>query len=795
MAFKLDLTSPFTWPAKLARKLDVDGAFRRGALLAAMRVLAPRCHQDEFINSFGADWYIDNAEDFSVSNCDAFRAMNTLFIWDEGSSGAEIHEGEYYLWVSYPGENVFVDVIPRSSGHFNEPYDVETAAKRGDVFSCLGSKKPYRYWWQAFNRAIHKLTTSYPNYEEEAEFEFPNPDYSPLPDRPGFQPPDWWDPTMPEFLYEYGTIRVYPYSFSHLPDGTEVYSPDKLLVDWTSLEDAAKKIVVPDNKHFLITAENIDFSGVFYAKKKERENMFNPLQALWRDYAYQIGLHKYVSENAKTDEVSYKDSIAKYWRGETAAKFKDNRLMQLWGDWQGDSRYWRDEKPYHGLAAMLGYLEYFEKRNVGFAITCDVDDKLKKMDHTRRYKSRYFTATMELPFNSWDEDWSYEVDVKSLLANLEEKNDLAVDEESSSSKTPYAMNNMSRAIVPRVTTDVGGVRMYVGTIYKLKPEQVVQSGYEWFCDAGDYNGDNPFAVYMREGVEGMTAALNARANQVAKGAIEAGEVEPFTITVKLSMTGRVEAETPDADQDWSENDVVVNGILGGADGDATTTNTFTGGLPLIPDSRKVELNSRYFFIETTKSCAIKKAGTFNIPGRLKEEVGIEINKPLEVPLFDTSKLSGKLTVRRSGADSYYAVVPVNAPMIQIYTEDSQTNEDKIAIKPLPEIWVKTFDSNGVRRDERLFPPPQSDVDAYNEFVNLPANASWTIAFETPAIHLEIDEESSSLEYTGENLKGEPSNISGNGFTEELYEESRLQSLRSISFVKYAENVIYEPPPE
>lgn len=794
MAFKLDLTSPFTWPAKLARKLDVDGAFRRGALLAAMRVLAPRCHQDEFINQFGADWYIDNAEDFSVTNCDAFRAMNTFFLWDEGSSGADVLEGEYYLWGDSPGENVFVDVIPRSSGHFNEPYDVETAAKRGDVFSCLGSKKPYRYWWQAFNRAIHKLTTSYPNYEEEAEFEFPNPDYYPIPP----QYPPWWEPPFdnPKYLYEYGTIKVYPYSFSHLPDGTEVYSPDKLLVDWISLDDAAKKVVVPDNKHFLLAAENIDFSGVFYTKKKERENLFNPLQTLWRDYAYQIGLHKYVSKNAKTDEVSYKDSIAKYWRGESVAKFKDNRLMQLWGDWQGDSRYWRDEKPYHGLAAMLGYLEYFEKRNVGFAITCDVNDKLKEMGHTWRYKSRHFTATMELPFNSWDEDWSYEVDVKSVLANLSENTDLAVDEESSSKKTPYALNNMSRAIVPKVTTDVGGVGMYVETIHKATPENAAQFGYAWFCDAGNYRSDTrAFAAYLREGVEGMTAALNARANQAAQDAIEAGDVEPFTVTVTLSMTGRVEAETPDADQDWSENDVVVNGILGGADGDAWTLNTSTGGLPLIPDKRKVELNSRYFFIETSKSCAIKKAGTFNIPGRLKEEVGIALNTPLEAPLFDPSKLSGKLTVRRSGADSYYAVVPANAPKISIVAWDYEENKEKSEILSLPEIWVKAFDSNGVRRDERLFPPSESDVDAYNEFVNLPANASWNIAFETPAIHLEIDEESSSLEYTGENLKGEPSNVSGNGFTEELHEESRLQSLRSISFVKYAENVIYEPPAE
>ncbi|MBO5905432.1 MAG: hypothetical protein J6Q84_03315 [Kiritimatiellae bacterium] len=374
----------FNWPKKLDRILDRDGAFRNATLIAVMRVMAPM--GDVFVydredetgtNAMRAenpdlyDKWLTQLErgdvfppDFSASDSgalEAYRAMNAFFFADLGLSNAEVVGGICQLSAVRPGATLFSLVGERGEREFElkegVDFDIEKAAKKGEVNCIFASKHPYRYWWSLFNRAIYTLTTEYPLKElKDIVYE---KDIIENEDGEGI-----------EITYDKLNVRILPYWFKKSPLGKKVMTPDELCVDWSPHENG--EVTGPfvnagdGDTYYFISPGDIDFENVFMDGFDRQER--GTLRELWAKYVHSIsGKRMYQDEYIKE---SFKDAIGKYWLGDTEPKYRESGvgLLQLFSGWNGSAGAWRDEFPYHGYAAMIAYLRYFEENNNGFAI-------------------------------------------------------------------------------------------------------------------------------------------------------------------------------------------------------------------------------------------------------------------------------------------------------------------------------------------------------------------------------------------------------------------------------------------
>lgn len=425
----------FNWPEKLDRILDRDGAFRNATLIAIMRVMAP--YGDVYVyESEGEtstnEMRLENPDlydkwktqltkgdlfppDFAPSNpnaLEAYRAMNAFFFADLGISNAQVVNGICQLSAVRAGQGLFSWIRERSYREFLQKegvvFDVEKAAKKGEVNCIFASKYPYRYWWSLFNRAIYTLTTEYPLKElKDITYE---KDIIENEDGEGI-----------EIIYDKLNVRILPYWFKKSPLGGRVVTPDELCVGWTPHENGEVTgpfVGIGDaDSYYFFSAGDIDFEGVFSDEGARLDR--GTLRKLWAEYVYLISGKKMYQEEYPKE--SFKEALGKYWLGDTEPRYRKNwgGLLQLYSGWVGSPYAWWDEFPYHGYAAMIAYLRYFEENNNGFAVevTSATGDGEKDIRHFNyvsflSYEGRYVITSEDIKngydftVNATDISWS-----------------------------------------------------------------------------------------------------------------------------------------------------------------------------------------------------------------------------------------------------------------------------------------------------------------------------------------------------------------------------------------------------
>lgn len=392
MNLRIDLNKTIEWPNKKAghfldRTIDRDAIFRRTAILAAMRCIAPARHyangsETWFKSHLESSDYPPLFDSMSISSCDPGAAMGALFRWDGGISetlepGTGVNG--FCRWSAVtPSENVFTFVLPQIERGSASEWTLEKAAQRGDVHGVFCSDFLYRYWWQAFNRAIFLLTEPYPNKTFEE-------------------------------------VSVYPYHIATLPKDWNIPHVDSLTIDWTyhiegfcrkngiaypGSEEAMEEFLslyggevaegqkfIPADTWWLLTAGDFTRYGLFTNDIKDcARNYGNQLRTLFDKAAQAVGFKSYASESTchLMDRIPFVDHIEPYWYLDSMPLFKNNRLLQLDGDWGGGVERWKDEYPAHGYAAMLAWLRFFESSNGGFAISAGDWSELHEEEHAIR---------------------------------------------------------------------------------------------------------------------------------------------------------------------------------------------------------------------------------------------------------------------------------------------------------------------------------------------------------------------------------------------------------------------------
>lgn len=726
MAFKINLKAACKWPEKLSRAIDVDGAFRMGALLAAMRVIAPRGRGDGFDRHFSDASYPPDFAEVDARNVDAYRAMGALFIWDGGEStiqGDYVKPGDVFdLSPVKAGEIVFRDVWERDIGPGSPSgYSIERMALRGEVHSCFASQFPYRYWWHAFNRAIKELTTASPRYNRSVYI------------------PGYGDEYSEEYSPGVDTsIEIFPYVFSHTPTGVAALTPDDLCTGWVDLESTENTTKVSESMPWLLTAEDIDFGGVFVAEDDDKRS--HPLRTLWASFANAIGFGNYVSEDAVVDRSVFKDGIETFWRGETEPRYGDDRLAQLEKDWQGIGDEWRDEFPYHGLSAMLAYLEYFERRNIGFAMACDYIDQIRKIQHFSKscFWERKVSFEVPIPAYGTEDIEIGTYPIKDLNWGEVEKN----EHENWHYDHPYAHASRSRPKVAAsaLAADKESIGFYVTTLYRD-----AESGF-WsaWCD-GD---NNAFECFLNGGA----AAMEDRLNELAAEALGAADEESLigTMTVYASLSADSSITRVD-ERDWHDL-----GAFG------TFAEIPSDDMPFarrLLDTYSSEYR-RYFFLRTSFSCAIAKQYNFNIAAKLNAEVGIPSSGELSPILTDPGQNDGTIKVTLKGtAEKLFEVVESPLGERMSFFIDLPDRSETVE-GPLPYIYANTAHGRVL-----VFPPETEPVNSYELSLVVPSRGVAVV---------EVDSKPSE-EMSDEDF---------------FSNSSRLEFLRSIAFMKYDENVIY-----
>ena len=724
MALKLNLREAIRWPEKLARDVDVDGAFRVGAILAAMRVIAPSAkHEDGFSWHFSQTSYPPDFAAAYDTDVDAYRAMGALFIWDGGEStiqGDYVKPGDVFnLSPVKAGEMVFRDVWERGPADGSSSgYGIEKMAKRGEVHSCLASAYAYRYWWQAFNRAVYQLTESYPLLSRNITLEILNFNE--------YGSPFW---TTIDTSY-----RALPFSFGMGPNGEAVMTPDDLCTGWMSAEAARDFVKVPKDKPWLVTAEDIDFSGVFAIGQDDDRR--NELRNQWLALAGLAGFGSYVSEDSFVERLKFKDGLTNYWRGETEPKYGGGVLAQLSTDWRGRANSWRDEFPYHGFAAMLAYLEYFERRNVGYAITCELIDRINYVDHSVRNWHSEQSVVLEIPTNLYaktEEPLAYKIkelpwsDVETTTRA--ETKQMHPEAEASVNYAGFTANGSLRGNL---------LDFYVTTLYKHNDK------LEAVCD-GD---GNPFEQYLNDGAAAMEDELNRRANQAITDRAEEAE---GILTVNVSSSGSSVLILP-------ENTDVNNEKVYNKWEDYWRGNRYL--FPFVPNAYNLEAN-RYFGLRTSCSSAVVKSGDFNILARLRSDVGVDSATSELLPVLpDPATDEGEVTVRLIRPEKmFYVQDNPNNPMMSFFIDLPGQPMERVQ-KPMPSIFIDN--GSGLKQ---IFPPQPEEIGEYGI-----------------ELHYLVPE--SRVEVAVESRRPEDETIPN------YHNYSRLEELTSLTFVKYAENVIY-----
>lgn len=726
MALKINLKAACKWPEKLARAIDVDGAFRIGALLAAMRVIAPRGRGDGFERHFGDATYPPDFAEVDAGSVDAYRAMGALFIWDGGEStiqGNYVKPGDVFdLSPVKAGELVFQDVWERGIGPGSPSgYSIERMAPRGEVHSCFASQFPYRYWWHAFNRAVKELTKASPRYNRSVYI------------------PGYGD----EFSEEYSpgvdtSIEVYPYVFSHTPTGGAALTPDDLCTGWVDLESAENITKVSESMPWLLTAEDIDFGGVFVAEDDDKRS--HPLRTLWASFANAIGFGNYVSEGAVVDRSAFKDGIETFWRGETEPKYGGGRLAQLETDWLGAGDEWRDEFPYHGLSAMLAYLEYFERRNIGFAVACDHIDTLYAIEHFSKswFWRRKAQFELSIPAYGFDDIEIGTFAIRELdWGEVEKSEPEEWDYRHPSAHASRGRSNITASALPM---DKESIDFYVTTLYRADEEGLWLA----WCD-GD---NNAFECFLNGGAAAMEERLNELAAEALNEADEESLKGSLTVYAALSAESSLRRVVNRA---WHDLDAFGNfGAIPAED---------MPYAPRLSDFYSSDYR-RYFFLRTSRSCAIAKQYNFNIAAKLNAEVGIPANGELPPILSDPGQDDGTIKVTLKGTDEKRFEVEESPHGERMLFDVDIPGRRETVEGPLPYIYANTAHGRVL-----VFPPEADPVNSYEVRLSVPSRGVAVV---------EVDSKP-TVEMSGEDF---------------FSNTSKLEYLRSISFEKYDENVIY-----
>lgn len=711
MALKLDLTKAITLPYKLARPIDIDGAFRSGALLAAMRVIAPCGRGDGFERHFGDATYPPDFAAADARDVDAYRAMGALFAWDGGESTARDPDSEdgATLTEVKSGDMVFQDVWRKVERLCPGGYDLETAARRGEVHSCLASKHPYRYWWNAFNRAVYELTKAFPVYERSTTTEDDEP-------------------------YDV-TIEVLPYVLSHTPAGEPALTPDDLCTPWIDLESAKNLQKVGKDTYWLLTAEDINFKDFFYSGNEDKR--VHHLRSRWMALADAIGFKKYVNEDNFVERSNFRRSLDEYWRGKSPARYGPSRLAQLERGWRGVGDEWGDAFPYHGLAALLAYLEYFERRNVGFAVLCDFIDQIRDVEHysISRYWKRKAQLEITIPIYGSEDIELEPININELDWGEVEK-----------SETTGHKYRPAKAEASRLRPILSATALPMGTdpvtFYATTLNKDAETGY-WmaWCD-GD---NNPFECFLSGGV----AAMEDRLNEMAREALAEADEDSLVGTLTLNASLTAESSTTKIwERDWHDQ-----GIFGDWRG---IKNDDLPYMPHILDYYSGDYK-RYFFIRTSHSCRIAKQYDFDIAARLNNEAGIPPSGDLYPILTDPTTDKGKIRVTLKGtAEKFFEVEESSQKMI--YDIDLPNHSEKVE-HTMPYIYANTAHGR-----ELVFPTIEP-TGSYELILTIPKRG---------AASTEVESEPSE-------------ELSDDDF---FIKSSKLEQLHSISFEKYDEFVIY-----
>lgn len=726
MALKINIKAACKWPEKLARAIDVDGAFRIGALLAAMRVIAPRGRGDGFERHFSDATYPPDFAEVDAHNVDAYRAMGALFIWDGGEStiqGNYVKPGDMFnLSPVKAGELVFQDVWERGvADGSSSGYGIERMAPRGEVHSCFASQFPYRYWWHAFNRAVKELTKASPRYNRSVYI------------------PGYGD----EFSEEYSpgvdtSIEVYPYVFSHTPTGGAALTPDDLCTGWVDLESAENITKVSESMPWLLTAEDIDFSGVFMSNDEDRRS--HPLRSLWASMAGAIGFRNYVADDAAVERSVFKDGIQTFWRGETEPKYGGGRLAQLETDWLGAGDEWRDEFPYHGLSAMLAYLEYFERRNIGFAVACDHIDALCAIEHFSKswFWRRKAQFELSIPAYGFDDIEIGTFAIRELdWGEVEKSEPEEWDYRHPSAHASRGRPNITASALPM---DKESIDFYVTTLYRADEEGLWLA----WCD-GD---NNAFECFLNGGA----AAMEERLNDLAAEALNEADEESLrgTLTVYAALSAESSLRRV-VNRAWHDLDAFGNfGAIPAED---------MPYAPRLSDFYSSDYR-RYFFLRTSRSCAIAKQYNFNIAAKLNAEVGIPANGELPPILSDPGQDDGTIKVTLKGTDEKRFEVEESPHGERMLFDVDIPGRRETVEGPLPYIYANTAHGRVL-----VFPPEADPVNSYEVRLSVPSRGVAVV---------EVDSKPTE-EMSGEDF---------------FSNTSKLEYLRSISFEKYDENVIY-----
>ena len=594
MAFPVNIFVPRNWPKMLGRTVDADGAFRFATCLAISRVLLPIKYSYQLSILLFKGWNVPEgyASSFFTEchpyNVDIRRVFLAQFFIDGGFTKAELEYGREHTMVSArTGDSVFVDVKAVSKKEVkHESYEgewdidslygtdvLEVLARGGDVSACITSKKPYRYWWQAFNRAMHKLMGFFPHYTAASDYD-----------------------TEP--------CTVWPYVLGESPDGMTAKGFKDLLTPWRDKADAEKDVFVREGEARLMTPADINFSGVFRSED-ENVNPYQTLRFVWRSLAKEIGFMK-AYEQKRTPRWRFEKGLDRYWRGETEAKFsKKNRLLQLSHDWKGEVSAWRDEFPYHGLSAMIAYLDYFEQKNVGYAIRTYQCDKLDD------FYLEEITITNELRA---DGDWCMigsasipadggtvweDLNVKSFFGPVKESHkreskdttNISASVVRNSPQVMMEVNNESRILSGLNLGSVDQVGYNNRGVWRWERSNGGSDGFEKYLECRDANA---FAAWinarLRALCESSEVVIYGAASWVSTG---------ITSHCKLTYASESESNTIPVTREAYYEHVDI---------------------PYIVYDGKPGGREEYYFLRTTKGCRIAKMNDHGIFARVEAEV-------------------------------------------------------------------------------------------------------------------------------------------------------------------------------
>lgn len=738
MAFKLNITKAHPWPSVLGRDLDADGAFRYATMLASMRAITPLCFEGE--DYFGACLPGDETTppDFTPADprgkIDAYRVMGSLFEMDGGVSyGTRPWTGMTWYSNVECGKTVFTDVLERDEIYGEHDYTTERGAKCGEVNSCFASKFPYRYWWQAFNRAVYNLmghapflnTTLYPNgYGDEFT------------------------------STESHSIRVYPYVLSETPTGVRAATFENLLTGWVPLDEMdSYGMFVQPGSPWLLTASDIDFSGVFNSEHIPRRDdpIYVTLRDVWRNYAASAGFRSDSFPDATTELPEgfelprFKDGIGRYWLADSTPKFNEefNRLAQLDADFTGDVSVWRDEFPYHGFAALSAFLKYLDKVNVGYALTSPYFDKYGGMTYRKVTKALdYYSDDIKITLPT-SESETVELDAANMLyANIEEKKET---EEGEDTEEIYA-KIIDQAPLAIAT---GWIEYYMR--FSLPPLERVSDTQLRVDLANDLSQPyflTKYAQLARMGnIPGFVSWANERIfyDSSHEGFVRFSASSRATVTTPTGFLPPGSLANPDA-IDFTHN---VHDAAG-------------GNSPFIPRAGQ-GLISKYLFLRTSKSSKICDADKHGLLSQLKREAELPSSGELDPQLLGDGKITASVSLRdRPDVVPEFILITTHSRYTLRVLNFNALGESATTVA-LPFIY-KIKHRNGLEEREQVFPKLNDD---------------GTLSEDQPS---EISGFQSGLrvDITDENR----------GTYADRSTSSKLQSVRSIQVIRYPERVIY-----